>query len=214
MSAKWVICLKSCNSRYALVENNKIFFNPYLMISRFLWKINNFLSKMILLSFLGTFCVLLRNTEALRPDLRAYRWRHNNPKEDPITRRRFKAGIHGHDLIEKNINGLIPWKRLHDPQCKADVEGTCNEELDIDEEMVGQFATEGFEEFYYPNNSGRFLRSNSFWSTIFIYELIFKKPHKIADGLLRPKMIWWYRMRSHSWILNQDHLFVHLTIFK
>ena len=61
---------------------------------------------MILLSFLGTFCVLLRNTEALRPDLRAYRWRHNNPKEDPITRRRFKAGIHGHDLIEKILTDL------------------------------------------------------------------------------------------------------------
>ena len=56
---------------------------------------------MILLSLLGTFCVLLRQTEALRPDLRAYRWRHNNPKEDPITRRRFKAGISGHEQLEK-----------------------------------------------------------------------------------------------------------------
>ena len=56
---------------------------------------------MILLSLLGTFCVLLRHTEALRPDLRAYRWRHNNPKEDPITRRRFKAGICGHEQLEK-----------------------------------------------------------------------------------------------------------------
>ena len=45
---------------------------------------------------------------------------------------------------------------VHESRCKADVEGTCNEELDIDEEMVGQFATEGFEEFYYPNNSGQF----------------------------------------------------------
>ena len=45
MSAKWVICLKSCNSRYALVENNKISFNSNLMISRFLWKINNFYRK-------------------------------------------------------------------------------------------------------------------------------------------------------------------------
>ena len=45
MSAKWVICFKSSNSRYALVENNKISFNLNSKISRFLWKLKLFISN-------------------------------------------------------------------------------------------------------------------------------------------------------------------------
>ena len=72
------------------------------------------------------------------------------------------------------------------------MEGTCNEELDIDEEMVGQFATEGFEEFYYPNNSGQFLKiihSDAIF-LLFIETEKLVKPLQIVDGLLKHKMIW------------------------
>jgi len=62
---------------------------------------------------------------AERPELRNYKWKYNNPKEDPLARRKFEAKV----------------------------PGTCDETLDIQDEMSGQLVTEGFEDYYYKNDS-------------------------------------------------------------
>ena len=56
---------------------------------------------------------------------RRFRWRHNEPKEDPIQRRNFVA----------------------------EVDGTCNEKLEFMNPMSGQIATPKFERNYYPNDT-------------------------------------------------------------
>ena len=98
---------------------------------------------------------------------RRFRWRHNEPKEDPLARRNFKGLIYDRYRIyniKDNIyqNNIYAFSyEIYIKYCNlryyiyilASVDGTCNEELVFEFPTSGQIATPNFENNYYGNDT-------------------------------------------------------------